>query len=156
MSIKLSLKHLEGLRLRQQAASKVEPKEGEKPTNELVWRFEHDDCKQDEDPRRLEADGSHVKLGTYTVYITANLKNLVVELKGKVIPVDFRNSALRNQIRIRYQKLVDVSKAEEGKPKPKPKLVWQNDGQPQYVPANTWTGVFVGDGQRAIVDEMPT
>lgn len=149
MSIKLSLKHSEGLRLRNQSAIKVE-KDG-KPTNEVVWKFDPEDCKQDEDLRKVEADGSHVKLGTYTSYITTGLKNLVVERKGKVEHVDFRNSSLRNQLRIRYQKLVEVKKGDKVTGKE-----WRFDGQPTYIPANTWTGVFVGDGQRAILDEMPT
>jgi hypothetical protein len=157
MSVTLKLKHLEGLRLRNQSAHKIARtgKEGDGGTviKGEEWKFDPDDCKQDEDQRKVEADGSHVKLGTYTVYITAGLKNLVVERKGKVEHVDFKNSALRNQLRIRYQKLVDENAGKEGK---KPHLIWKPEGQPQYIPANTWTGVFVGDGQRAIVDEMPT
>lgn len=153
MSVKLILKHSEGLRLRNQSAHAVVPKEGEKPTNLVEWKFDPDDVKQDEDLRKVEADGSHTKLGTYTTYITFNTKNLVVEKKGKVEHVDFRNSALRNQLRIRYQKLVDVHAGKESK---KPHFEWRFDGQPQYTPPNVWTGVFVGDGQRAVVDEMPT
>lgn len=147
MSIKLTLKYSEGLRLRNQSAH-VDPE-----SKAVEWKFDPDDVKQDEDLRRVEADGTHTKLGTFTVFVTHNLKNLIVERKGKVEHVDFRNSSLRNQIRIRYQKLVDEHAGKEGK---KPHLVWRPEGQPQYIPANTWTGVFVGDGQRAVVDEMPT
>lgn len=141
------LKHSDGLRLRNQSAHVVPE------TKAVEWKFDSEDCKQDEDIRRVEADGTHTKLGTYTVYVTHNLKNLIVERKGKVEHVDFRNSSLRNQLRLRYQKLIDANAGKEGK---KPHLVWQNDGQPQYIAANAWTGVFVGDGQRAVVDEMPT
>jgi len=144
MSIKLSLKHSDGLRLRNQSATKTD--------QGVIWKFDPEDCKQDEDLRHVEPDGSHTKLGTYTTYITTGLKNLVVERKGKVDHFDFRNSALRNQLRIRYQKLVEVKTGKEGKVSKE----WRFDGQPTYIPPNTWSGVFVGDGQRAILDEMPT
>lgn len=153
MSVTLKLKYLEGLRLRNQSAHKLDRTVDGAIVKGEEWKFDPDDCKQDEDPRKVESDGSHVKLGTFTIYITAGLKNLVVEKKGKVEHVDFRNAALRNQLRVKYQKLVDVNAGKEGK---KPHLEWRTEGQPQYIPANTWTGVFVGDGQRAIVDEMPT
>ncbi len=146
MSVKLQLKHSEGLRLRNQSAIKNES------GKDLIWKFDTEDCKQDEDLRRVEADGSHTKLGTYTTYITAGLKNLVVERNGKVEHIDFRNSSLRNQLRIRYQKAVEIKNHKDSKAH----IEWRFDGQPTYIPANTWTGVFVGDKQRAIVDEMPT
>ena len=159
MSITLKLKHVEGLLLRNQSAHKLDRTVDGTIVKGEEWRFDpdvdpqHKGLKQDEDPRKVETDGSYVKLGTYTIYITAGLKNLVVEKKGKIEHIDFRNSSLRNQIRVRYQKLVNVNAGKDGK---KPDMKWQNDGQPQYVPANAWTGVSVGDGQRAIVDEMPT
>ena len=149
MSITLKLQHQDNLRLRQQSAHKVERTESGTILKGTEWRFEPEDCKQDEDLRKIDAEGKKLKLGTYTIYITAGLKNLVIERKGKVEHVDFRNSSLRNQMRVKYQKLV----------KPDPKKTnqeWRDDGIPQYIPANTFTGVFVGDGQRAIVDEMPT
>lgn len=162
MSIELRLKHEDGIRLRQQTAHNVERVEG----TSLVkggkdWRFDRyqdsngkdlGQIQQDLDPRRVGPDGKHVPLGTYTVHITAGLRNLVVERKGKVKSYDFQNRAIRNQIRIQYQKLVETNR------KKGDQVVheWVNDGQPQYIPPNTYGGVFVGDGQRAILDEMPT
>lgn len=153
MSITLKLKHLDTLRLRQQSAQKVERTENGAIVKGTEWKFDPDDCKQDEDQRKVGPDGKHEKLGTYTVYITAGLKNLVLELKGKVVHVDFRNGSLRNTLRIKYQKAVEVKDKKDEK---KIHTEWRDEGTPQYIPANAWTGVFVGDGQRAIVDEMPT
>lgn len=161
MSITLKLQHEDGVRLRQQSASKVERLQTEidgKPVDTPFivrgtdWKFDKDDAKQDEDLRKLDSDGTHMKLGTYTVYITSGLKNLVIERKGSVKSLDFRNSSLRNQMRIQVQKLVEVRKGKDGSPVKE----WKNDGQPQYIPPNVFGGAFVGDGQRAIVDEMPT
>ena len=161
MSITLKLIHEDGLRLRQQMAAKVDRMQTEldgKPVDTpfvvhgTEWKFEKDDVKQDEDLRRIGADGKHEKLGTYTIYITSGLKNLVIERKGGIKSVDFRNSSLRNQLRIQVQKLVEVKKAKDGSAVKE----WKNDGQPQYIPANVFGGAFVGDGQRAVVDEMPT
>jgi hypothetical protein len=153
MSVTLKLKHQDGTRFRQQMARKVERTENGTVLKGTEWAFEREDCQQDEDARKVDSDGKKLKLGTYTIYVTAGLKNLVIEKKGKVEHVDFRNSSLRNQLRVQYQKLVD---ANEKKGDKKPHFEWRNDGSPQYVPANTFTGVFVGDNQRAIIDEMPT
>lgn len=154
MSVTLKLTHEEGVRLRQQSAHKTD--------GTVEWRFQKhhssdgrqvEDCQQDEDYRRVGPDGKKVKLGTYTVHITAGTNNLVIERKGKVAPFNFKNPAIRNQVRIQYQKLVDSGrKTKDGKPVHE----WKNDGQPQYLPPNTFGGAFVGDGQRAILDEMPT
>ena len=181
MSVTLKLQHEEGLRLRQQSAHKVEHfKEktiettdaltGEKKTEKVKevshvsteWRFIKrpdssgkivEDCQQDEDPRRVGNDGKKLQLGTYTVHITHGNNNLVIERSGKVAPFNFKNNAIRNQIRLQYQKLVDSGrKTKEGKPVHE----WKNDGAAQYIPPNTFGGAYVGDGQRAILDEMPT
>lgn len=158
MSITLKLQHVDGLRLRQQAATKVERTEAGSIIRGVDWKFEPKDCEQEFHQRLVGADGKKVKLDHYIVYVTAGLKNLVVEKKGKVESYNFQNSALRNQMRVKYQKLVAVEK--DGKPaktkEGKPIMEWKDDGSPQYVPSNTFTGVYVGDGQRAIVDEMPT
>lgn len=161
MSVTLKLKHVDGLRLRQQQASKVSRTENGAILSGTEWKFEHYPAERDGSPgsidqdrhiRELDADGQKRRLGTYTAYVTAGLKNLVVELKQpKVTHIDFQNSALRNSLRIRYQILEEVKK--DGK---KSAFEWRDSGAPQYVPPNTWTGVFVGDKQRAIVDEMPT
>lgn len=163
MSVTLKLQHEDGLRLRQQSAHKLEDKDlttGE-PVHSVEWRFVKrpasdgklvEDCQQDEDPRRVDGHGRKMQLGVYTLHITAGMNNLVVERKGKVAPLNFKNPAIRNQIRIQYQKLVDSGRQKDKKPI----YEWKNDGPPQYIPPNTFGGAFVGDGQRAILDEMPT
>lgn len=167
MSIQLKLNHEEGIRLRQQTAHKVERKggvdgEGGTPVMGTDWKFDkHQDSTgktseevpQDRDPRRVGADGKHLPLGTYTVHVTANMRNLVVERKGKVTPFNFKNPAVRNQMRIRYQTLEKTDRLTKDK---KPVHEWKDSGQPQYIPPNTFAGVFVGDNQRAVIDEMPT
>lgn len=172
MSITLKLSHEEGIRLRQQSAHKVDHTEehvdkltGEKVktvTSAVDWRFVKrpasdgkivEECQQDEDPRRVDSNGRKVQLGTYTLHVTANMNNLVIERKGKVAPYNFKNGAIRNQVRVQYQRLVESGrKTKEGKPVHE----WKNDGAAKYIPPNTFDGVFIGDGQRAIVDEMPT
>jgi hypothetical protein len=171
MSIQLKLNYEEGVRLRQQSAHKVERQKalvdgkevpGGPVTGGTDWRFDKfqfpngktvEECQQDEDPRRVGNDGQKVKLGTYTLYITAGTRNLVVERRGKVIPFNFKNTALRNQMRIKYQTLEKTArKTKDGKDVHE----WHDSGVPQYIPPNTPCGVFVGDSQRAIVDEMPT
>jgi hypothetical protein len=176
MSIQLKLNHEEGLRLRQQTAHKVERVEGIADKSGTTpgavksgtdWKFDKyqedngkttDEVPQDRDPRRVGNDGKKIPLGTYTLHITAGMRNLVVERKGKVSPFNFKNEAVRNQMRIRYQ-VLSVKKGKDGSPVQKdgkPVHVWEDSGQPQYIPPNTFGGVYVGDNQRAILDEMPT
>ena len=167
MSIQLKLTHEEGLRLRQQSAQKVERANGNGPvTAGTDWKFDKyqdetgrtfEEVPQDKDPRRVGNDGKKIPLGTYTLHVSAGQKNLVVERKGKVVPFNFKNPAVRNQMRIQHQTL--VQKMKDGKPMlkdGKPVHVWENSGQPQYIPPNSFGGVYVGDGQRAILDEQPT
>jgi hypothetical protein len=172
MSITVKLVHEEGIRLRQQSAHKMEGKPEHKdeltgtvtpavsPTVE--WRFVKrpasdgkvvEECQQDEDPRRVDSHGKKMQLGTYTVHVTAGMNNLVIERKGKVAPFNFKNPSIRNQARIQYQTLVETGRQTKDK---KPVHEWKNSGPAKYIPPNTFDGVFVGDGQRAIVDEMPT
>lgn len=181
MSVTLKLVHEEGIRLRQQAAHKIEhTKETEIEkidplTNEKIvekktefshtsvdWRFVKrpasdgkivEECQQDEDPRRVDSNGRKMQLGTYTLHITAGMNNLVIERKGKIVPYSFKNPAIRNQVRVQHQRLVDSGRQTKDK---KPVHEWKNDGAAKYIPPNTFDGVFVGDGQRAILDEMPT
>lgn len=172
MSVTLKLVHEDGIRLRQQSAHKVEHTEEQvdkltgtktKVTSTVVdWRFVKrpasdgkivEECQQDEDPRRVDSNGRKVQLGTYTVHVTAGMNNLVIERKGKVTPFNFKNGAIRNQVRVQYQKLVDSGRKTKDQ---KPVHEWKNDGAAQYLPPNTFGGAFVGDGQRAIVDECPT
>ena len=164
MSVTLKLVHEEGIRLRQQAAHKIEHKDEKTGavTQTVDWRFTKrpasdgkivEECQQDEDPRRVDNNGRKMKLGTYTIHVTSGANNLVVERKGKVAPFNFKNNSIRNQVRVQYQRLVDSGRKTQDK---KPVHEWKNDGPPKYIPSNTFDGVFVGDGQRAIVDEMPT
>jgi hypothetical protein len=156
MSVTLKLVHEEGIRLRQQAAHK------DALTSTVNWRFVKrpasdgkliEECQQDEDPRRVDSNGRKVQLGTYTIHVTSGANNLVVERKGKVAPFNFKNNSIRNQVRVQYQKLADSGRITKDK---KPVHEWKNDGPAKYIPCNTFDGVFVGDGQRAIIDEMPT
>lgn len=164
MSITVKLVHEEGVRLRQQAAHKIDHKDELTGTvsTSVDWRFVKrpasdgkivEECQQDEDARRVDANGRKAQLGTYTVHITAGMNNLVIERKGKITPYSFKNPAIRNQVRVQHQRLVDSGRVTKDK---KPVHEWKNDGAAKYVPANTFDGVFVGDGQRAILDEMPT
>ncbi len=164
MSVTLKLVHEEGIRLRQQSAHKIEQKDDltGASSQAVDWRFVKrpdssgrpvEECAQDEDPRRVGNDGKKLQLGTYTVHVTAGMNNLVIERKGKVTPFNFKNPAVRNQVRIQYQTLVDSGRKTK---EHKPVHEWKNSGQAQYLPPNTFGGAFVGDGQRAIVDEMPT
>lgn len=164
MSVTLKLVHEEGIRLRQQSAHKIEHKDEKTgATSQSVdWRFVKrqasdgkavEECQQDEDPRRVDSNGRKVQLGTYTVHVTAGMNNLVIERKGKVTPFNFKNGAIRNQVRVQYQRLVDSGRKTKDS---KPVHEWKNDGAAQYLPPNTFGGAFVGDGQRAIIDEMPT
>lgn len=173
MSVTLKLVHEEGIRLRQQSAHKIEGKLEHKdeltgtvtpavsPT--VDWLFikrlasdgkTTEECQQDEDPRRTDSNGRKLQLGTYTVHVTSGMNNLVIERKGKVAPFNFKNNSIRNQVRVQYQKLVDSGRTTTKDKKPVHE--WKNDGAAKYVPPNTFDGAFVGDGQRVIVDEMPT
>jgi hypothetical protein len=157
MAISLRIDHKEGLRLRQQQAKQVEYATGDGGGNGAAmkgteWAFDGADCQQDTDPRRVDNKGKPLPLGTYTVHIAANLRNLVIERKGKVDTIQFRNSALRNQMKIRQQEFIDSERKDKTGKHIKE---WKTTKQ-EYVPANTWTGVYAGDGIRAICDEVPT
>jgi hypothetical protein len=172
MSIQLKLSHEDGVRLRQQQASDVTRTEdrvvdGQTVRGGLVvtgkeWKFVKgqdnnghptEDVQQDEDLRRVDSMGKKLKLGTYTVHITGGVRNLVVERTGKVKPYNFKNPAVRNQVRVKYQTLEKTGrKTKDGKDVHE----WKDSGLPQYFPPNEHMGVFVGGGTRAIVDEMPT
>lgn len=172
MSITLKLQHEEGIRLRQQSAQtvhrapqKVDGKnvEGGPVISGKEWKFDKfqnadgkttDECDQDRDHRQVGSDGKKIPLGTYTIHITSGMRNLVVERKGKVAPFNFKNPAIRNQMKIQYQTLKDTGRKTKGEQKPV--FEWVNDGPPQYIPPNSFGGAFVGDKQRAILEEMPT
>lgn len=163
MSIKLKLQHSEGLRLRQQTAQDVTRTEGNLVTAGKDWKFDKhvdyegrpsDELDQDRDPRLVDGSGKKLRLGTYTVHINAGMHNLVIERKGKVKSLDFKNESIRNQLRIKYQELKETGrKTKDGKPI----FEWKDQaGAPIFIPPNSWGGAFVGEGQRAILDEMPT
>lgn len=157
MAISLRFNHIEGLRLRQQQAKQVEFTEGVHGGTAMAgkrteWAFDGADCVQDTDPRRLDNHGKPLPLGTYTVHIAANLRNCVVEKKGPVVAVEFRNGALRNQMKIRQQEFAATGKSDKGG---KPIKEWVTT-KTEYLPPNTWGGAYAGDGVRAILDEMPT
>jgi hypothetical protein len=172
MSTALKLQHEEGLRLRQQQASDVTRTEdrlvdGQTVRGGLVvtgkeWKFVKgvdnnghptEDVQQDEDLRRVDSNGKKIKLGTYTVHVTAGVRNLVIERNGKMAAFNFKNPAVRNQMRVKYQVLEKTGrKTKEGKDVHE----WKDSGLPQYFPPNSFMGVSVGTGQRAVVDEMPT
>ncbi len=132
MSVQLKLEKVEGVRYRQQMYRDSNAK-GEKGK---AWVFEPTACQPDLDPRTQEP------LKVFTVYVAAGLKNLVIEKTGAAMTINFRNSSVRNQLRIRQQ-----TKDKAGK--------WENV-RDEYVKPNTYSGAFVGSDNRAIVDEMPT
>jgi hypothetical protein len=156
MSIQLKIDHVDDLRLRHQMAHKVErvqSKEGigsGEVTSGTEWRFA-DEVERDRDPRRVDANGHPILLPHYTFHIAYGLKNVVIEKKGKVETLSFRNSSIRNQMRIKLQVLTVTGENKKGDA-----IKEWKDQTPQYVPPNTWTGVAVGDGLRAVCDEMPT
>ena len=156
MAIALRLNHIEGLRLRQQQAKDVVFSEGANggvpSSTAKEWNFDGADCTQDTDPRKVDSHGKPIPLGTYTVHIAANLRNLVIEKKGKIEAMAFRNAALRNQMKIRMQELKPTGKKDKTG---KDIKEWTTVKQ-EYLPANEWGGAFAGDGVRSILDEMPT
>lgn len=145
MSISLKFNKVEGLTFQQQSFTKGE---------DGGWKNDPTPVEEDRHPRRLDAHGHPEKLGTFQMHITAGTKNLVLTKKGPVTHVDFRNTSLRNQLRIKTQVLTDRKVLENGKGAVRKD--WVDSGAPVFVPPNTFSGAFVGDGQRAILDEMPT
>lgn len=140
MSIQLRIDHVEGLKLRQQTYKDkldAEPTVNEKGEKFYPkdWYFEPDDCLRDLDPRTREPTNH------YTTYVGAHLKNLVLEKSGSASNLMFRNSSIRNQLRLRAQR------------KHKGKWITERDS---YLDPNTYGGVYIGDGLRTIVDEVPT
>jgi len=151
MSMQLKIDHVDGLRLRHQVAHKVDRKEGDVQAG-TEWRFD-EEVPRDTDPRKRDANGAPLILPSYTFYVAYGLKNVVIEKKGKAENLTFRNSSLRNQLRIKIQALTETGKKDKTGVALKE---WRDQQSPQYIPANQWTGVCVGDGLRAIVDEMAT
>lgn len=153
MAIFLKIEHVEGLRLRQQVAQSVlRAKTGEVQKGS-EWTFERDPVsrKEAEVPRDLDPR-TRAPVNTYSVSVNHGTKNLVIDKKGKPASVSFRNSSLRNQLRIKLQELAPVKKDKDGKDV----LAWKDIGTLQYLGPQATGGVTVGDGVRAFIDEMPT
>lgn len=139
MATSIQIRHVEGLRLRQQTLREVpdsKHKGDGQPPLIKAWKFEPDDVRQDLDIR------THQPLGIYTAHTAYNLRNLVIERAGKGENVTFRNANVRQVLNVKQQVL-------DGNKK------WRPNGVAQ-IPPNTWGGVFVGDGNRAVVEELPT
>lgn len=144
MSTCIQIRHIDGLRLRQRTMrevpdSKFRPeKEGDAPPMVKAWKFPEDggEVPQDTDAR------THVPAGTYSPYVATNIRDLVIESRGAQTNVTFRNANVRQTLRVTQQEL--------GKDKK-----WRPSGS-QMVPANTWGGCVVGNGNRAIIQELPT
>jgi hypothetical protein len=161
MAIFLNFEHVDGLRLRQQLAVATRVEGTELSDGAVVgakeWLFEKLEPGAHASPDREVPRDLHPKtrepLNTYTgVTINFGLKNLVIDFtKRGVIQVPFRNSSVRNQLRIRYE-TVTKRKGKDGTETE----VWKSSGPAQYLAPQLWGGVAVGDGQRAILDEMPT
>lgn len=145
MSTMIQLRHIDGLRVRQQdykdvpdSRFKGELKEGEQLPTVKAWRFPVDggEVRQDVDNR------THEPLGSYSPYIGYNLRNLVIDRKGKQENVTFRNGNVRQSLKISQQELGRDKK-------------WKPAGV-SILSANSWGGCVVGDGNRAVIEELPT
>lgn len=154
MAIFLKFDHVDGLRLRQQIAQDVKRHEKETGTvlSSKEWRFEKDPITSKDAEVPLDIDQRTQKpLSTYSVTVNFGLKNIVIEKKGSGVNVSFRNSSVRNQLRVKTQELREVKKDVKGNAVKE----WKDTGTSYLLPSN-WGGVYVGDNQRAVVDEMPT
>jgi hypothetical protein len=158
MAIALRLEHVDGLRLRQQLATakRNNTKEGDNTIlGGVDWHFEkvsgtHEDAVV---PRDLDAR-TREPTNTYSPTINFGLKNLVIERKGPITHLEFRNTSVRNQLRIKTQTNVSTGRRTKDGADIK---VWEDSGvPPQYLAPQLWGGVAVGDGTRVILDEMPT
>lgn len=154
MAIFLKFEHVDGIKLRQQLAQDVKRHDKENTvTAGKDWRFEKDPITgkdahvaRDIDPRTQEP------LNTYSPTVNFGTKNLVLEKAGKGENINFRNSSVRNQLRLKAQELKPTGKTTKEGDVLKS---WQDVGT-SYLSPQAWGGVFVGDGQRVIIDEMPT
>lgn len=171
MAVQIQFRHVEGMRIRQQTFRDIphtvpaklkrapdpnfpdDPSrsievllEPERIENVREWKFEPEDIPQDEDAR------THKPTGVYTVHLAYNLKNVVLERKGPGENVTFRNAGIRNTLRIWQQTFTDTGKLSKGGKAIKD---WVKQS-PSLLAPNTYGGVFIGDGNRAIVEELPT
>jgi hypothetical protein len=154
MAICLKIKHTDGLRLRQQVAS-VQARAGDGAVIKgAQWHFEKDPItKRDaEVPRDLD-QRSRKPLDTSTVYVSYGLKNLVIDRKGVPAGVDLFNSSLRNSLKVQIETLTEVKTKGDEK---KVQKEWVPSGPPAFIAPMATSGVIVGDGVRAILNEVPT
>lgn len=154
MAIALRFEHVDGIRLRQQMAQKTERNKDGVISLGTEWRFEKaPGSREDAEVPRDVDQRTKEPTSTYSPTINYGLKNLIVERKGPIVHLQFRNSSVRNQLRIKVQSLTSTGKKGSDGVEIKK---WQDSGPVQYLAPQMWGGVAVGDGVRAILDEMPT
>lgn len=158
MTIFLKIEDIDGLRIRQQVATTVTRVTESEMSGGLVvggkdWKFEKDpltkkdvDVALDLDPRTQQP------LKTHSFSLSFGLKNAVVDRHGKAENVAFRNESVRNVLRVKVQSFEPTDKRGHDKEFIK---VWK-DHSTLFVQPGQWGGAVVGDGLRAILDEMPT
>lgn len=158
MAIQLTIEHVDGLRLRQQVhRASVDPKTGTvTKTNE--WVFQKDPLNRNdlEVPRVLDPR-TREPTKFYMPVINGGVQNLVIDKKGTPAPVSFRNTSLRNTIRIRTFVQMEEKRpgAKEGE-KEQSVRAWRPNLTPVFLGPQEVGGVVVGDGVRAFVEELPT
>lgn len=153
MAIQLNIKHIDGLRLRQQIAQKVERASDAGVVSGTEWKFDPAGVSRDLDPRNRDGNGAPIQLPSYTAYIAHGLRNLVIERKGAPTNIEFRNPSLRNSIKFQGQELKATGRKDKDGVAIKE---WRNYGTALYLPPNSPCGAHVGDGIRAILEEQPT
>jgi len=158
MTIFLRIQHIDGLRIRQQVAHNVERVQKTELSDGLVvggkeWKFEKDPItkKDVEVPRDLD-QRTQKPLDTYSFSVSFGLKNAVIDRHGKAENVSFRNESVRNVLRIKVQSFDPTDKRGADKEFIK---AWK-DHSTLFIQPSQWGGAVVGDGLRAILDELPT
>lgn len=155
MAIFLRIEHIDGLRMRQQTAQKVQ-REGTDGTVKAgtEWRFDKDPVSKEDALVQRDLDSrTREPTNIYSPVLNFGLRNLVIERKGPVVAIAFRNSSVRNQLRIRYEQFLPTGKKNS---KDEDILEWRSTAAPTYILPSQWGGVSVGTGIRAFLDEMPT
>jgi len=158
MTIFLRIEDIEGLRIRQQIGQKVSRVVGSDLSDGLVtgnteWKFEKDPITRHDVEIALDLDQRTQRpLKTRSFSVSFALKNAIVDRKGKAENVSFRNESVRNVLRVKVQSLDATDKKDSNKEFIK---AWK-DHTTLFVQPGQWGGAVVGDGLRAILDEMPT
>ena len=158
MTIFLKIDHMPGIRIRQQVAHSVARTSGTELSDGLVvggkeWKFEKDPItkKDVEVPRDLD-QRTQKPLNTYSFSVSFGLKNAVIDRQGKAENVSFRNESVRNVLRVKVESYEPTEKRDSNK---EPIKAWKPHSTLQVQPGQ-WGGAVVGDGLRAILDELPT